>query len=345
MISCLIFALMLASIALLPSATASLINLKELKTKIRSSFCKIDKPLHEWNEGECKHYFGSLHHVHVLSHPCAKELMELFHFGNDLLNSSKFVNLTNCNNPGYFDYAHLGVISKEIELVSTIYDNQVCENGVYYENLTEMVEEYPTGLEDHSLSAIKEKFPSELSAFTLSMILSPFPSLVYLRRKLGFELDEILFGHDEAGYKSPYTLTKLLMAPGCLANEYLNFFVDTDYWTVMSMKTWNVLYDIYRWYGLFLILGWIVNMGDPLAFADLFDSSKQINQFIKIQFIRVFLSIIAGNFVVNYSLEFGFFEGRDSDVIIFYVVYAYLAYLNFFIALRSFFYPSVKYLR
>jgi len=130
-------------------------------------------------------------------------------------------------------------ISRELKLSSTKYDAQVCENGHYYEILSDLVERMPTGAEDNSLETIRRLYPREYYSLFASMSISPFFTMSLIRFKLGHEFDEILFGHDEAQEKSPWALHKIFIGPGILFNEYITAFEDTNFWQVWGMKVLN----------------------------------------------------------------------------------------------------------
>ena len=145
------------------------------------------------------------------------------------------------------DQKNWALVLSEVALASTQNDKQVCERGVYDKALSELVEAHPTGAEDHSLVHFKTKYPAEFYSLFDGINQSPFFTMLYLRFKLGEEFDEIIFGHDEAKKKSPFSVVSFLVSPGVMWYKYLKHFSDTDRFQVFVVGSLCVLKDINLW--------------------------------------------------------------------------------------------------
>lgn len=136
-------------------------------------------------------------------------------------------------------------VAPEIKLASSNNDMQVCENGVYHETRTKLVEKMPTGVEDSSLEDLKSLHPREFYTLFPSINANPFSTMTIIRWKIGFDFDEIFVGRAKS--KSPYSLTKHFICPGYLMGQYLSAFSDTDPKQVMVLKVAYILSDLGMW--------------------------------------------------------------------------------------------------
>jgi len=234
-------------LALVLSATALATAKKSLQTPIREAFCHMDKPLFKWNAEDCNLFLGDLWFREVLSPNCVKSLIPAILRGIDFMDH-EIPSEANCS---AIDKKNWALVLSEVTLASTQNDKQVCERGVYDKALSELVAAHPTGAEDHSLAHFKAKYPAEFYSVFAGISQSPFFTMLYLRFKLGEEFDEIIFGHDEAKQKSPYSVLSFLVSPGILWNKYLDHFLDTDPFQVRTVQIMNVLRDIIWWGFLF----------------------------------------------------------------------------------------------